>query len=334
MTQPIRFSAAARFAAALVILAASIPGVPAAVESEEPQKVVIGLRLAGTNREGLSGGFALDDKPLAAGESARLAVHSAPFPDVDPCTYGAGNFPRTWSHRWVAHVKVLEIAIDRIVFDVDWKHYHADQPGADRIVQGDRRVVTLSEEQSHPLDFLHVQSDKCRFANQLVQLEARRIEPNELQGRTIAYDLWLTHEGGPAGTHTERIHIVGEHAEQVKFRFQPLECPIAGTNCGFATQVSGGLRGRLRADGSIDVTFDARQSLSQRSGAAGGFVSTGTGSKGFNIRPREPVKIVLPQPGRSGSVRCRTTSGTETSLDTRTFFEGHSTSLVVTATPD
>jgi hypothetical protein len=122
--------------------------------------------------------------------------------------------------------------------------------------------------------------------------------------KVLQYDLWLVHADPAGGKQTEHVMMRGQHGIDVPFVFGALRAPVPILTAGqlaydVATRVTGTMRGRLRADGLIDVAFDVSRAdrLERRDNvqdvSRGG---DGEGQKTLHLTPGQAVEIELPAP--------------------------------------
>lgn len=137
----------------------------------------------------------------------------------------------------------------------------------------------------------------------------------------------------------------------VGFRFQPVRFLVeAAPPFEVVLDVQGELRGRVRRDGKIDLVIDTsrRNGLAEVGQPLYGFTAE-AGRKTFTVAPEEAVRIILPEAtgdSRTGLVASQgaTVPAANTSIGQAVelsegkievnhalFFEGHETSLTVTA---
>lgn len=124
-----------------------------------------------------------------------------------------------------------------------------------------------------------------------------------LQGRTVEWDLWFTGaQSGPA-----HRTLTSPQGESAAFQFDPILASAIQPGArpdGATIHVYGQLRGRARADGTIDVALTAIRLVNSGSPNLArvprslGPVSN-SGQKNFVVRQGEAIKIVLRPAGAS-----------------------------------
>jgi hypothetical protein len=205
-------------------------------------------------------------------------------------------------------------------------------------VGGDTRRISLREGERHVLDFAEVEADEVGergcYRNVTIDVTAKVIEGPSLAGELLRYDLWHRHNGGPGQrTALQRQQMVGRQGRAMEFRFAPLRFPVPGARLEDGSEIEsilevlGKVRGRIRADGTIDVSLDAtrwvdaeRAGTPRRGGIGGG------GTKRFNVAPGETVTMRLPTPsGRAGVEP-------DVWVDTAEFYAGSIDEIVLTVT--
>ena len=283
----------------------------------------------------------------------------------DLCNHGLGSggnleeLRAESDHLWWTDVRVVDATLERIELEVDWSRYDAGQR-----VRGDRRTFTLGEDESHVLDFIDRptsgEAPNCP-RSMVVEIDATIAEDPELVDTRIRYDLWLTDEVQGEGRQTRHLQEIGLQGEELDVEFEPLRWLVPrgifadGSRAEVVGEVSASLRGRIRRDGSLDVSLAASRSLGvapagqERKGGVGG-----NGERRVNVLLGEPVQLVLPTPrgshtqwsadGYNQSVATSLSEAAATSPDGiateegmvrvafEPFFRGHTMSLILTAT--
>ena len=344
---------------ALSTLAVAIAGANVVVEDPESERLGVHLRVLGTRfakgTYGSTGVTGSGDVALSEGESGYVYVTVGGFDRdgrIDPaslCMDSAGT-PRTDEtpvakkrelssrapHVWWAEVKALPREIGRVELEITWEHLFAERSGEPVKVAGDTRRISVREGERHVLDFVEVDavSEGGCYRNVTVDVTAHVIEGPSLAGALLRYDLWHRHTAGPGRrTALQRLQMVGEHGRAMEFRFAPVRFPVPGARLEDGSEVesiievSGEVRGRIRADGTIDVSLDATRWVdaekagSPRRGGIGG-----GGTKRFNVVPGETVTMRLPTPsGRTGA-------GPNVWVDNAEFHAGAVDEIVLTVT--
>jgi hypothetical protein len=191
---------------------------------------------------------------------------------------------------WRFDVSAVEVATDKITFDLVGERTSREAPV--RVLRQSQRL-TLHEGEFRPIDLLHgAPGGDC--VSVVLEATASVVEDPALQGKTIEWDLWLESDLQGAPMHAALTSPQGASAT---FAFDS----IAGSGGAneVLVQVLGQLRGRVRADGSIDVALNTNRVTSW------GIVNIallrqfhsgrGFGEKRFTMKPGEAVKIVLPE---------------------------------------
>jgi hypothetical protein len=196
---------------------------------------------------------------------------------------------------WRFDVSMREVATDKIMFDLTWERTSRAMP-SESVRRTER--LTLREGEPHTVDLVH-NAQKSECLRVMVEIVAHLTEDPEFYGKTLDWDLWLS------GTQTTPVHksLTSPQGESAAFQFEPILVPTtrpAGQpgNASMHVHVYGQLRGRIRADGNIDVALNAQRLVnygenSQRFPRL--MARPGdSGQKNFIIRPGEIVRIVLP----------------------------------------
>src|SRR5206468_1149166 len=131
-----------------------------------------------------------------------------------------------------------------------------------------------------------------------IEVTAEMEEDPALAGETIGYDLWFKHTDRKGTVTTRRFQAVGRQGERLDFRFAPMRFPVPDTVLKDGSRLEsiidavGGIRGRLRPDGTIRVDVSATRWIGaapERRPRTGG--SGGGGRKEFSIAPGETVSM-------------------------------------------
>jgi hypothetical protein len=221
---------------------------------------------------------------------------------------------------------LVSVQIDKITVDVTMGRRDDEPPGARNVT----RHLVLSENAPHVLDFVEANgSESCAVRSMVLQVSAAFEEAPAFARELLSYDLWLTHRDAAGREWTRRESRSARQGELVDFRFRPLRWRLdalrsgGDRNIAVDEQVSGAIRGRIREDGRIDVSFQAMRELALGEGSTGGR----GGRKIFVVQSGEPVRLELPAAtGRSSLSR---TDGSNTQVDYGELFGGHSTAVIV-----
>jgi hypothetical protein len=268
---------------------------------------------------------ASSDVVLSVGETGATVISTM----SDLCTIAAGGTVDRMSgphHAWSVRFTLVSVQIDKITVDVTMDR-RDNEPSAGRTVT---RHLVLTENAPHVLDFVEADgSETCAARSMMLEVSAAFDEASAFARELLSYELWLTHRDAAGREWTRRESRSARQGELVDFRFRPLRWTLdalqsAGDReMAIDEHVSGAIRGRIREDGQIDVSFQAMRELGSGAGSTG---SRG-GRKIFIVQSGEPVRLELPPAtGRSTISR---TNGSNTRLDYAELFGGHSTAVIV-----
>jgi hypothetical protein len=290
-------------------------------------------------------GTPIDGPTRAAGSSAAVVARGDRYTmafsaDESLCNRSLTEDPRApfradsaAAHRRVIEVVVMDLQTDRIQLDVSNER---DEIGR---TTRDVRRLTLAEGEPHLLDVIQAQnvtsSSACRQATITLEISASIVENAALEGETLTYDLWLTDRDQRGREQTRHLTRDGRQGEQVAYRFRSLRWPIADLAPAMSVPVDldqsivGSIRGRVRADGTVDVSLTTARDVAWLWSGAPGMGSTGDGGeKRFSARLGEAVRIDLPPTG--GQSVATGPDGRQVWLYYPNIFNGHQMSLVVT----
>lgn len=237
-------------------------------------------------------------------------------------------------HLWWADVRALPSRFGELRFEVDWRHYRSDRRGQPVVVAGDVREITLRQDESHHLDFVDFSQADRHYRNVLIRLRADVREDPEFEHALLQYDLWWRHRDARGRDTTRHFRAVATQGERLEFRFAPMRSDAPdlaladGTRVDAILDTIGAVRGRLRADGTVDVDFGAtRWATIERAGdPRRGGIGVG-GNRVVTVVPGEAVGFRFPEhQGRSGLGL----SADERTLDHSAFYEGHEDTLILT----
>jgi hypothetical protein len=273
-------------------------------------KASVGIRVRPNRQNDRPGGTYVGDDMLP-GESSRFNVAVGNGSDLCPSSVWTSSSTSPPSatmqafaekeeasahYVWRFEVRMLEVVTDRIKFEITWQRTSRVVPG--ELLQRTQQL-TMREGESRPIDLLHGTpgSDCISVA---LEVTASISDLSGPLGKALEWDLWLSPSAQAQSVHRA---LTSHQGESAAFRFDPM--PVSAVQPGVAADggtvhIYGQLRGRVRADGSIDValTTDRWVSygsslpptiLARRPGPAGG-----SGQKNFTMKPGEAVKIVLP----------------------------------------
>jgi hypothetical protein len=254
---------------------------------------------------------------LAPGETKRLNVTAGKGGDL--CITGvfaseSGTFPPDMQARidrqqadalyvWSFDITMLEVAADRIVFDLAWERTSRSRHD-DSLRRTER--LTLREGESRAVDLIHsTQDGECMGVS--LDVVAHIAEDLELDARTLEWDVWFN--GAPSGP--AHRALVTPHGDRGAFQFDPV--PQTSTRPGSKTtlHVYGHLRGHIRGDGQLDVALTAVRFVNSgprdRTRMPKTFRNAGaSGQKNFIMKPGETIRIVLPPVNSTSPVQFQT----------------------------
>lgn len=269
-------------------------------------KATVAVRMTPSRQSERRGGASVSSD-MVAGESKRMNVTAGHGNDL--CVTGtwmseSGNLPPSFKAKideqeadslyvWRLDVSMREVATDKIVFDVVWERTSRSTP-SESIRRTER--ITLREGEPHTIDLVHsAQNNDCMRV--MVDIVAYVTEDPELHGKTLDWDLWFS---GPLTTPVHRT-VTSPQGESAAFQFEPVATTITqpgGKVNSTMVHVYGQLRGRVRADGTIDVALTAHRLVNagQNSARFPRWLSrpANSGQKNFIVSPGEAIKIVLP----------------------------------------
>jgi hypothetical protein len=132
------------------------------------------------------------------------------------------------------------------------------------------------------------------------------------------YALWLVDSAGGTTERARKLASFGQSNETVPFRILPHRwtntgAPVEGSEGVVTSRVDGTLKGRIRADGRMDVLVEATRSTNVQGTEVS---ASGTGLKTIIIPAGQPVSVQLPNTSGWG--------------DRGRFFARHTMSLVPT----
>ena len=284
--------------------------------------------------------------------------------DNHACGGGRGeNWLPESVHFYQADFKVLPSEVDKITFEVDWRHWYSQHKGEALLVGGDRRVITMWEGNNyHVLDYLGWRDEDSGrgkawpYINRVVGVRARVLEDPAHASERLDYDLWFEHTDPRGRKETRRFESSGKQGEEVKFSFAPLRFPVPNvkTDEGYGVDAilesSGSLRARVRDDGQIEVRVNASRWIDGE--PAGQPRSGGTGdggSKVFTVTSGETLRMILPPVPYGGSgvpLSSRRTAASSriddaaavsisngwVTINNKVFFSGHQDAFILTVT--
>jgi hypothetical protein len=211
-------------------------------------------------------------------------------------------FPVAWS----ADARLLEASTDRLLLSVTWRRFERGSDGkAVEVASEDISSVELREGERVLLDLARPPGSTC-FRNSALEITARLKEDPALAARQIAYDVWLVHEATGGKRTTARTQLTGSQGERLPFAFPKEKLPALASggaaDAKLQVGVSGDLRGRVRADGALELSLATERMLSyvDADGSNDGGVGEG-GEKVVRVQPGESIRMELPGPANGPS---------------------------------
>lgn len=244
--------------------------------------------------------------------------------------------PDTWPHAWLVDATRLPSrSPGAYTFSIAYEHRVAEREGETHIAQGGRFEISLSEGQRMPLDALALaDAGPTCPASATIDVTPRVGDRRTAQDeRVLQYALWFVDtapDGTQAWTHAD---FGGLHGERVAYRLPALRraVEVGGTPRDLLVGSEGGLRGRWRDDGAIDLHVDAElwQSLVEPTASRRGEVGT-TGQHAFRIEVGEVLQLDFET--QDGRFRTVAADGTEHEASLETLRAGHQRALLVSVT--
>jgi len=314
----------------LALLATATASPSVQPDPAQPAVTQMVLRVLVTPDTGPTREVASSNVALAIGQSGSTMFATS----ADLCGRGIGGAGATDHigsprHVWTVRFTLNAAEIDRIAVDVDVERQDDGLGGARRTL----RQLILTEGAPHILDFVESSGRTCGQASAVLEVSAVAIESPALSRRLLNYDLWLTQRDGTGREWTRREARTAEQGERVDFRFQPLMwsttmlMPSLGIDLTIDERVSGSIRGRLRADGQLELSL----ATSRRLGHGNGWTGSEGGTKVFTARAGEAVSVELPRMG--GRSLALSAAGTPALLDYQELFKSHTTAVVLVVSP-
>jgi hypothetical protein len=206
---------------------------------------------------------------------------------------GQAGVPGNAAAYWNIKAKLVSVDADLVTFDLRWERVVNDPTLVPLESRSESTRISMHEGASGVLDLVRRReppADGC--ANFAVSLEVGFSGPGELSNAAIAYEVWLIQRDRDTVS-TDRFRMSAGQGEQADYFFRPIYYEADGKRAQapatFAVRVSGSIRGRVRSDGLIDLTVDARWGAGHPSGSVG----TG-GRKLLTVKPGETVEIETP----------------------------------------
>lgn len=258
------------------------------------------------------------DRPTYAGGSFRrqaleegsstdmsMQVRLLPASEGAPCTSSVtGGFsvaPQGPFPLWQVEATVRRARMDDIVVAYAWKRQSQTGEGSTTTTEG-RGEANLFENGHVLLDYVSVQDAAAGcFRNFALELAASIPEDPAFADRRIAYDLWLVRENGGKSL-TRRLQLIGKQGQDVSFDYGVFRTQLHGvpvpkrpipTSDVMEVTVSGSVRSRIQADGSIELFLIAHRTARP---ADGRWATAAHGDKRVQVTPGETLRLELPPP--------------------------------------
>jgi len=332
-----------RYRRRLPWLVLSLAAIPLVADDAPPpeckEKARIELILLRTDSEGATKRFlAIGPVDLAVGEKLPLPISFAVAAtgSIGPSGSMSFELPATLvgTHAlvWTANVEVLSVSTNQVVLNATWERLAMGENGGPAKLAGDSGSrVTLREGERVLLDF----ADRApagaplNARNFALELSAEIAEDPSLEGRQISYDLWLM-RGALEGKETSRhLEVNATQGKEASFQFPHDRLPaLAGRGPDEAEtelqiDVRGSVRGRLRQDGSLDLSLGTDRTLWYVSADGSGEHVVEGGEKRLHLKPGETIRVELPGAPRNTQRKERYARD----------MAGHTFALVVRAQP-
>jgi hypothetical protein len=281
------------------------------------------LRALETPESGPAFEAATADTDLHTGESGAITF----WVGRSLCERGiGGGIPHGAVASWTVRSTVISARTDRIAIDVS-----IERRDVANAVRSDVRHLVLTEGAPHVLDFIEANDStaaSCGTRNIVLEISASIIDSTESAAAAFAFDLWLVHRDANGTQWTRHETRLAMGGESVPFRFKSLRFPLnalvsPSDGVTIDEKISGALRARPRADGSVDLSLIVSREIA----SAGGSVGDRGGPKLFSVGLKEPVSVSLPSP--RGVVTTASVAGTHQPVSVADLFLGHTTAIIV-----
>lgn len=177
---------------------------------------------------------------------------------------------------WAVAARLLEFAGDTATIDLRWRRV-ASVSGVEPSTSQERHQRwKVSEGGRTVLDAVHAATDAGDCPSLAVTAEFGIGSAVEFRDAGIAYDTWLVQTLPSGETTTHHVRTSGQQGEAITMMFPRV--PLEGLPTSVPPldlKVSGAIRGRLRADGSIEVSVDASRYVMTRDAS----LATGTSGR-------------------------------------------------------
>lgn len=196
-------------------------------------------------------------------------------------------FDDTASAAWRVEASPVTIGADEATVDITWSR-RVPRPGV--LLEGSaerRERLTLRDGARGILDVVRSAGPAAGVCETFaIAIELRFTSSLDEQTAGLGFDLWLIDRGAPT-TPPTRVRTQGTQGADVNYRFPSM--PMTSADGPVSLSVYGVLTGRARRDGTIDLTFDAEQSVHNDRGSR-----SGGGRKRLLVRPGETIEFELP----------------------------------------
>lgn len=255
------------------------------------------LRMTGSGPQAAAGGHLAGGMAIAEGEYDGLSL----VPNVDEhdlCVnsmtfaVGRGDFENAAAAAWRVEARLVEQENDRVTFDLRWSR-RVNRTGlepADSVTMEERLV--MREGDRGVLDLLRSSRPEATACDSVgVTYELTLDGPQHLREAAIGYDLWVLRRSATGDLRSERVQLTTRQGEAAAFFFRPL--PLDGPGAGPAASaldmsVWGKVRGRVRADGRLDLSVDAWTGIGHREGSSR---ASAGGRTRLTVTPGETVEF-------------------------------------------
>lgn len=229
---------------------------------------------------------------------------------------------------WTVAAEVRSIETDRIAVDVTWQRLRRGDSGPPLAGGPTPESITLREGERVLLDFADgVRPDWLCARSFAIELMAGLAEDPALAGMQIGYDVWLVHEAPGGRRQSQHLELTANQGEESAFQFPHQRIPAVPRGSGgeeaLQVDVKGTLRGRVRPDGTIDLSLRTNRSLWYVSADGSGEHVGDGGDKILSVHAQETIRVDLP-----GATR-NTQQADRYARD----LSGHSFALVLQARP-
>lgn len=221
--------------------------------------------------------------------------------------------PSKWSwYGWEISATFVDTRTDRFTFDLEWSRWDRDAGGRRVASRGDTRRITLNEGDEHVLDFLEAaELDGAQHCNTnvVVRVGVTIEEDPQLADVELLYDLWFVERDADHVVETRQARILAQQGQRAKVEFTEIRHDLGRPSAGnpfVVAELSAGVLGRARRDGSIDLSVNAGRWF--RVGYPSYPPVGGIGAGGrlyLNVQPGEVVELTMPTSSHSSSTNYR-----------------------------